>query len=355
MTAPPDATKPPPQDVIPYAAAADTRAGRPRRVPPIVWPIAALLTMLVLNISVYGRFTLQDGRLRGSLIDVIDNAAPVAIVSLGMTLVIATGGIDLSVGAIMAIAGTVAALLVRDGQPIPLAVIAALGAGVVAGAWNGVLVAFLRVQPLVATLVLMVAGRGVAMLLSEGQHVRVNNPSFDFIGGGFLLGLPFSIAMTLTLLAVIALLTRRTAAGLFIESVGDNPTAARFAGVHEPMVKLWAYVASGFCSALAGLIATSDIREADANHIGLYVELDAILAVVIGGTALVGGRFSLVGSIVGALIVQAVTTTILTRGVAVELTQVVKAVVVVAVALLQSPRFVALVTAPFRRRGRIPA
>jgi simple sugar transport system permease protein len=137
---------------------------------------------------------------------------------------------------------------------------------------------------------------------------------------------------------------------LFIESVGDNPTAARFAGVHEPMVKLSAYIVSGLCSALAGLIATSDIREADANHIGLYVELDAILAVVIGGTALAGGRFSLVGSIIGALIVQAVTTTILTRGVRVEMTQVVKAVVVVAVALLQSPRFIALVIAPFRRR-----
>jgi simple sugar transport system permease protein len=345
VTAP---TEPAAKEVIPYASG-DRRAGTARRVPQIIWPIAALLTILVLNIGVYGRFTIQDGKLRGSLIDVIDNASPVALVSLGMALVIATGGIDLSVGAIMAIAGTVAALLVRDGQPVSIAVMAGMGAGIAAGAWNGMLVALLRVQPLVATLVLMVAGRGVAQLLSGGHHVRVNDPAFDFIGGGFLLGLPFSIWMTLALLVVIGLLTRRTAGGMFIESVGDNPTAARFAGVHEPMVTFSVYVVSGFCSALAGLIATSDIREADANHIGLYVELDAILAVVIGGTALSGGRFSLIGALIGAFIVQAVTTTILTRGVAVEMTQVVKALVVVAVALLQSPKFISLITAPFGR------
>ena len=348
----------PATDAAPAAAAAAAAAGgrytrRRFRLPAIIWPALALLLIVLLNWQLYLNFSFADGKLRGSLIDVIDNAAPVMLLSLGMTLVIATGGIDLSVGAIMAFAGTVAALLISHfNWPVPLAVAAALAAGSLAGAWNGFLVAVLRIQPLVATLVLMVAGRGVAQLLSEGQHVRVDSAWFDFIGGGFLLGLPFSIWIVLVTLVAIVLLTRRTAAGLFIESVGDNPTAALFAGVNEVGVKFSVYVVSGLCSAMAGLIATSDIREADANQIGLYKELDAILAVVIGGTALSGGRFSLLGSIIGALIVQSVTTTILTRGVRVEMTQVVKAVVVVAVALLQSPRFLAMLAAPFKRNRR---
>jgi simple sugar transport system permease protein len=263
-----------------------------------------------------------------------------------------TGGIDLSVGAIMALAGTVAALLITEWDwAVPLAAAAALGAGALAGAWNGFLVAVFRIQPLVATLVLMVAGRGVAQLLSDGQQVNVNNDWFDFIGGGHVLRLPFSIWVWVTTLLAIVLLSRRTAIGLFIESVGDNATAARFAGVNEVAVKFSVYVVSGLCAAMAGVIAASDIRQSDANSIGLYRELDAILAVVIGGTALSGGRFSLVGSVIGALIVQAVSGTILTRGVKPEMTQVVKAIVVVVVALLQSPRFISMIAAPFRRRS----
>lgn len=343
MTVPNTEIQPPPPPAIDYASRRYTRRGR---IPAIVWPLLALaLILAVLWFSVDRQHRI------GSMISVVDNAAPVMLLALGMTLVIATGGIDLSVGAIMALSGTVSALLITEfGWAVPPAVAAGLAAGALAGAWNGFLVAVFRIQPLVATLVLMVAGRGVAMLLSRGQHVRVNEPWFDYIGGGFLLTLPFSIWIALATLLAIALLTRRTAIGLFIESVGDNPTAARYAGVNEVGVKFSVYVVSGLCSAMAGLIAASDIREADANLIGLYKELDAILAVVIGGTALSGGRFNLIGSVIGALIVQAVTTTILTRGVLPEMTQVVKAVVVVAVALLQSPRFVTIVTRPFHRR-----
>ena len=352
MTVPNDEIQPPPplpaQPATPPASPLDYATGRytsRRRIPAIVWPLLALaLILVILWLSVDRQHRV------GSLISVVDNAAPVMLLALGMTLVIATGGIDLSVGAIMALSGTVAALLITEFQwGVAPAVVAALAAGAFAGAWNGFLVAVFRIQPLVATLVLMVAGRGVAMLLSEGQHVRVNEPWFDFIGGGFVMRLPVSIWIAIATLLAITLLTRRTAIGLFIESVGDNPTAAMYAGVNEVGVKFSVYVVSGLCSAMAGLIAASDIREADANLIGLYRELDAILAVVIGGTALSGGRFSLVGSVIGALIVQAVTTTILTRGVLPEMTQVVKAVVVVAVALLQSQRFIGIVFVPFSR------
>lgn len=329
-----------------------SRYTRARRIPALLWPLLGLGLILLLNASLFFHFEIRDGKLQGSFVDVVDNSAQVTLVALGMTLVIATGGIDLSVGAIMAISGTVAALLISEhGKSVPFAIAVAMASGLVAGAWNGMLVALLGVQPLVATLVLMIAGRGIAQLMSNGQHVPVNSPAFDFLGGGFLFGLPFSIWLSMGMLLLIAIAVRRTAAGLFVESVGDNPTAARFAGVNERGVKFSVYVISGFCSALAGLIYASDIREADAVHAGLYIELDAILAVVIGGTALAGGRFSLSGSVIGALIVQAVTTTILTRGIQAEMTQVVKAVVVVAVALLQAPVFIAMITKPFRRRS----
>ena len=344
MTVPNSEIQPPPPPAIDYASQRYTRR---RRIPPIVWPLLALA--LILSIL---WFSAARGNRIGSLIDVADNAAPIVLVALGMTLVIATGGIDLSVGAIMALAGTVAAVLISERNwPVPAAAAAALGAGALAGAWNGVLVAVFRIQPLVATLVLMVAGRGVAQLLSGGQQVNVTHPWFDFIGLGFILGQPFSIWVSAATLLAIALLTRRTAIGLFIESVGDNPVAARYAGVNEVAVKFSVYVVSGLCAAMAGMIAASDIRQSDANSIGLYLELDAILAVVIGGTSLSGGRFSLVGSVIGALIVQAVTGVILTRGVLPEMTQVVKAIVVVVVALLQSPRFITMISSTVRGHG----
>ena len=359
MTAPADELRPVAGDVTPSAALASApdpqepfeRYTRRRRVPPLVWPLLALAGILAIL-----WFSAAPGHRLSSLIAVAENGAPVMLIAMGMTLVIATGGVDLSVGAIMALAGMVAALLITQfNWPVPLACAAALASGIIAGAWNGFLVAVLRIQPLVATLVLMVAGRGIAQLLSGGHHVRVTDPWFDFIGVGLILKLPFAIWICAAMLLAMIFLTRRTAAGLFIESVGDNPTAARYAGVHEVGVKFSVYIVSGFCAAIAGVIATSDIREADANNIGLKpspAELDAILAVVIGGTALAGGRFFLLGSVVGALIVQAITTTILTRGIPSEMTQVVKAVVVVAVALLQSPRFIGMLKAPARARRR---
>jgi simple sugar transport system permease protein len=318
----------------------------------LIWPLAALMVLLLFNLCFTEGFfslKLRDGRLYGSLIDILNRAAPVLLVSLGMTLVIATGGVDLSVGAVMAIAGSVAAWLFTRGQLGLLPVLAiTLGLCVAAGAWNGLLVAVFNVQPIVATLVLMVAGRGIAQLVTAGQIVTFEHPGFSFIGGGYLLGLPFTVTLVASMLLVGGVLTRLTALGLFIESVGTNPTASRYAGVSVGSVKLLAYAFCGLCAGLAGLVAAADIKAADANNAGLYLELDAILAVVIGGTALTGGRFSLIGSVVAGLIIQTLTTTILTSGVPVELTLVVKALVVLGVCLLQSERLRALVL-----RGRL--
>lgn len=319
----------------------------------MTWALLAVVLLLVFNaltMPAFFRITVHDGHLFGSLIDVLNRAAPVMLVSLGMTLVIATGGVDLSVGAVMAIAGATAAVLIEKGtQSLPVLLAAGFGTAFLGGLLNGGLVAGLRIQPIVATLILMVAGRGVAQLITDGQIPSFKHPSFEFIGSGFLFGLPFTLTLVVAAAALIYLLARKTAFGLFLESIGGNEKAAGLAGVNVAAAKLGVYIASALCAGLAGLVATADIGVADASNIGLYIELDAILAVVIGGTILTGGRFTIIGSLAGALLMQLLTTTILSRGIHLKYTLVVKAVVVIVVCLLQSEQFRALLR--WRRRA----
>jgi ribose/xylose/arabinose/galactoside ABC-type transport system permease subunit len=306
------------------------------------WPLLALALVCLFNFTFTKDFfevTVRNGRVYGSVIDILNRAAPVMLLALGMTLVIATGGVDLSVGAVMAITGASAALLVTKGFPVPVVIAVSLGTALAAGLWNGTLVGFLNVPPIVATLVLMVAGRGIAQLLTGGQIITFENRALEFVGRGAFLGLPFTITLVLIVFFVVLFVQRRTAAGLFIEATGDNETASRYSGVNTRLVKVLVYSFCGVCAGLAGLIVTADIKAADANNAGLWLELDAILATVIGGTALQGGRFFALGSLVGAILIQTLTTTILTRGVPVEFTLVVKAVVIIAVCLLQSEEF----------------
>ena len=185
----------------------------------------------------------------------------------------------------------------------------------------------------------MIAGRGVAQLLANGQIVTFQHDGFAALGSGAIFGIPNPLWLFAGALVLVAALARGTAFGGFVEAVGSNPTASRFSGLDARTVKLAAYAICGLCAGLAGIIGTADIRAADANNAGLYLELDAILAVSVGGTALAGGRFSLAGTVVGAVLMQALTTTILTRGVTPEATLVLKAAVVVVVCLLQSPKW----------------
>ncbi|EPV8394736.1 galactofuranose ABC transporter, ATP-binding protein YtfT [Klebsiella aerogenes] len=323
-------------------------SGQPKRR--FSWPkgmpqIIALLLVLAVDSLVAPHFfqvLLQDGRLFGSPIDILNRAAPVALLAIGMTLVIATGGIDLSVGAVMAIAGATAASMTVAGHSLPVVLLAALGAGALAGLWNGILVAVLKIQPFVATLILMVAGRGVAQLITSGQIVTFDSPALSWLGSGSLLLLPTPVIIAVATLLLFWLFTRRTALGMFIEAVGINIRAAKNAGVNTRIVVMLAYVLSGICAAIAGIIVAADIRGADANNAGLWLELDAILAVVIGGGSLMGGRFNLLLSVMGALIIQGMNTGILLSGFPPELNQVVKAVVVLCVLIVQSPRFIGL-------------
>ncbi|MGM7719865.1 ABC transporter permease [Metabacillus sp. Hm71] len=313
----------------------------------LFWPIVVLIIILLINLFFDKNFfsiEVKNGYLTGSLIDILNRGVPLLLVSIGMTLVIATKGVDLGVGSVIAMAGAVGAMTVSgangDGLgPLFTAIALVIAISIIAGLWNGVLVSRIGIQPIVATLILMVAGRGIAQLITDGQIMTVYYDPYTFIGGGHLLMLPFSIFIVAAVLAIAAFLTRKTAIGLFIESVGTNPEASRLSGINSKNILVMVYVFSGICAGIGGLILSSNVASADGNNAGLWYELDAILAVVIGGTSLNGGRFNLMGTVIGALIIQSLTTTIYSIGIAPEINLVVKAIVVSLVCLLQSSEF----------------
>lgn len=314
--------------------------------------LAALAIVLVADRLVSPQFFnihFNNGRLFGSLIDVLNHGAPVATLSLGMVLVIATGGIDLSVGAVMAIAGAVAATLAGH-VPLAVTLAGALATGLACGLWNGLLVAVVRMQPIIATLILMVAGRGIAQLITSGRIMTFSDPGLAWFGGGSVLGVPAAVAVTSLMTVVTVALVRGTALGLMIEATGGNARASRLAGIDTRGMTIVVYVWSGLCASIAGVLAAADILGADANNAGLWLELDAILAVVVGGTSLLGGRFAILLAVVGALIIQAMNTGILLSGFPSEFNLVVKAMVVLGVLVLQSPR---IRSAWFHRRAKI--
>jgi len=313
----------------------------------LVLPIVALAALILINTISRPSFlaiTVRDGQLYGSLIDILRNSAPLMLVALGMTIVIATRGIDLSVGALMAVSGAVA-LTIIAGSPepeSPMTLTIAIGAGVLVtllfGAWNGFLVAVLGIQPIIATLVLMLAGRGIALLITGGYITTVNSAPYRFMAQGYVLGLPFAFFVSVAAITVIALVERRTALGVLTEAVGINPEASRLAGVRSRGIVWGAYATSGLLAGIAGILYSSNIMAADSNAAGLYIELDAILAVVLGGTALSGGKFSIAGTVIGVFTIQTLKSTITFLGVPPAVSPLFMALVVVLVVLIQSRR-----------------
>lgn len=325
----------------------------------LFFPLLALTIILLIDfilIPGFFRFQIRDGNLYGSVIDILRNGSTVAILAIGMTLVIATGGIDLSVGAVMAIAASVAALLmnpyvlgkelspqilalIRDPnftwQPLWVVLLVTLLVASACGLWNGVLVAYGRIQPMVATLILMIAGRGIAQLITNGVRIQIFYEPYALIGQGWII-LPFCLYLVAFIYALTWLFTRKTAIGMFIESVGINSRSSFFSGISERKIKLLVYTFCGLCAGIAGLVASANIKTSDANNIGWSLELDAILAVVIGGTSMAGGRFSLLASIIGAMVMQAVTTSMYAIGVPAFALTAIKGVVVILVVLLYS-------------------
>lgn len=303
--------------------------------------IITLAVVLLFNVILFPDFfniSVQNGRLYGSVIDVLNRGAPVALIATGMTLVIATRGIDLSVGAVIAICGAVAAAAITSGYGLPATIALALLVGFACGLWNGFLVSVLNIQPIVATLVLMVAGRGIAQLITEGTILTFDDDGLIFIGSGSAFSLPMPVVIWVLFGLFVTILVRKTALGLLVEAIGVNRKASQLSGVKTTALLVAAYVLSGICAAIAGLIVAADIKGADANNAGLWLELDAILAVVVGGNSLLGGRFSIIGSLLGAMIIQAVNTGILTSGFPPEYNLIIKAVIIVAILIIQSPR-----------------
>lgn len=330
-------------------------------------PLLALSLILLFDfIFIPGFFSIEnrEGNLYGSLIDILRNGSTVMLLAIGMTLVIATGGVDLSVGAVMAIAASTAGILMNPSalwnevffvtdptftfQPLWIVIGVALFVSLLCGLWNGMLVGYMRIQPMVATLILMISGRGIAQLITNGLRVQITYKPYMILGQGWII-LPFSLYIVAVVFTFTWLMTRKTAIGMFIESVGINFRSSFYSGIDEKKIKLIVYTFCGVCAGIAGLVASSNIRTSDSNNIGLTTELDAILAVVIGGTSMAGGRFSLLASMVGALVLQAITQSMYAIGVPAFALQAIKAVVVVLVILLyseQSRSFIRRFSAP---------
>jgi simple sugar transport system permease protein len=314
----------------------------------IFWPMIALLILLLYNLIFSEGFfniTTREGHFYGLPIDILKNVTPLMLMAIGMTLVIATRGIDISVGSVCAISGAVAAKLVGGGSeaetPYYLAILVALGVSLLLGMWNGLLISRFGIQPIVATLILMVAGRGVAQLITEGQILTVYYEPYYFLGNGYIpiIKLPFSILIALVVCLFVILIVKKTSVGLFIKSIGINPIASRFSGINVKNIVFLTYAFSGLCAGIAGLIISSNIKCADANNAGLNIELDAILAVAIGANSLNGGNFSVLSSCIGAIVIQTLTTTMYAIGITPETLHVVKAIVVIFICLIQSEKF----------------
>ena len=292
-------------------------------------PIVCLIAVLLLNVIKTPDFfnvSIRNGVLYGYIIDVINRASELVILAVGMTLVTAASGGQVSV--------------TEYQNSIILAVVAALLASALCGAFNGFLVARLRIQPMVATLILYTAGRGIAQLITAGQITYIRVDSFKMAGG--YIGkcpIPTPIFFAVITVVIVALILKKTALGLYIESVGINGKAARLVGLNSTMIKFLTYVICGVLAGIAGTVASSRIYSADANNIGLNLEMDAILAVALGGNFLGGGKFSLVGSVIGAYTIQALTTTLYAMNVKADQLPVYKAIVVIIIVTLQSEVF----------------
>ena len=316
------------------------RIGRPAKWLRANGGIVALAALLLLNAVLTPNFLHLQ-----TLFVNISQVATIAIVAVGMTLVIATGGIDLSVGAVMALAGALAPLIFLSsfGADYPtlglaaaiiLPLIAAMGCGL----FNGWMVSVLNVQPIIATLILFISGRGIAQVLTNGNLQTFSNSAFSYLGTGRILGLPFQGWLALGIAALVAWVVARTIFGRYLLAIGGNERAARLAGAPVRSVKIGAYVICAGLAGIAGLIVVAINSASDAARNGNLMELDAIAAAVVGGALLQGGRAPIFGAVLGAVIIQLVKYTLLANGVEDEVALIAKALIIVGAVYLQQGR-----------------
>ena len=283
----------------------------------------AVAALLLFNVLFTANF-LTVGNFRTQLVQ----AAPVLIVALGMALVIGTEGVDLSVGAVMALAAALIPLYLGYG-PVP-AILVALAVGLAAGGFNGFLVARVGIQPIVATLALLVAGRGLALVIADGQLVQLHDPAFLALGTDDAFGLPISVLVAGVLAIAVAGLVNRTTFGRQLVAVGGNRRAAHLAGLPVDRVLVGVYAIAGVLAAVAGVLATSRLGASDPADIGLLMELSAITAVVVGGTPLTGGKVRVLGTVMGVVLMQLVRATLIKHNLPDSIAQMIQAAIIVA-------------------------
>ena len=319
----------------------------------VTWAVVAEALILLVCLFVrpdFFKISYQPstGMLYGNLIDIINRSSEITIIAMGMTLVIALGGTDLSVGALVAVSGALALKFLRWDVLIyntpgdytvcsfALVLIVPLVVCALMGMFNGFLISKGEMQPIIATLILMVCGRGIAQITTNGKQFTTQYSPFRVIGQGSFLYLPMPIIITIVVIAAVALFVRKTAFGTFVESVGINRKASRLSGINAQRIIFLVFALTGFLSGISGLIYSSRIMSNDSNNAGLNFEMDAILAVVIGGTSMTGGKFSLVGTVLGSIIIRTIVTLVYYFGIAAEATMAFKAMIIAVVIVLQS-------------------
>ncbi len=319
---------------------------------PLTFSVLILLIVVVQNIittPTFFKITITNGLISGYIPNILDEASELVIVTLGMTLVIAaTGGVDISVGAIMAIAASFCGLMLNGPEyrteifhnPYMLAIVVGILGGALCGAFNGFLVSGLKIQPMIATLILFTAGRSIAKQITYGQTIYIMNPVYKYLGVQ-IPGVPIrtTILITVVIILIVVLLIRLTSLGLYIQSVGINGSASRLVGLNSRVIKFMAFVICGVLAGIAGLVGSSSVGSVNSGELGLGVEMDAILAVALGGNMLDGGKFSIGGSVIGAYTIQAITTSLYAMNVRADQLNVFKAAIIIIIIVASSEVF----------------
>lgn len=300
---------------------------------PTYGALAALILLIIIN-AIFTRNFWDINNFWNILLQV----APTMLVAIGMTFVIATGGIDLSVGSVMAVAASIAAISLERG--ILVAVLMALVISIIVGALNGTLISVFRIQPIIVTLAVLIAGRGLAQIPSEGRLVEFKGryPAFEALGTGYVGPIPMQVLVMVLIVVAAIFVMRATSFGRYIVAVGGNEAASRLAGVKVHRTKIAVYALSGLLAGLAGLIESARGGASDPSNVGLNIELDAIAAVVIGGTSLTGGRATIVGTVIGALMMQVITTSFNMQGIQFSWSLVIKAAIIIIAVYVQRPK-----------------
>lgn len=318
-------------------------------------PIAALLILVLFNLIAdpsffqinYAKNSAGDPVLSGYLITILDNASELAILAIGMTLVTAaSGGQDISVGAAIAISGSVVLRVLCGDNPRPeemqasilTAFLVSCLVSMLFGAFNGTLVAYFNIQPMIATLILYTAGRSIAAWINNNRLPIISDPVFGYFGT-FIPGIPIPtpIFIAAACMIIIALVLKFTTLGLYTQAVGINPNSAKLNGINPQLIKFITYVIMGLCVAVAGFIKVTRFSTINYSVVAADIEMDAILAVALGGNALSGGRFSMVSSILGAYVIQFLTTTLFKFNVSSSALPAYKAIVVIVLVIISAP------------------